>query len=282
MAIKDLIRFVMNHPLTRGDPVSAVCRIVYWQARSRFADEITVGWVENSKLVVRRGMTGATGNIYAGLHEFPDMAFVLHFLRPGDLFFDVGANIGSYTVLASAVCGATTFAFEPDPGTARALQRNIHANDIGDRVTVRVTAVGSREGSALLTTGRDTMNRIAGESGRETQTVSLTTLDIESRDLCPTFLKIDIEGYEEEALQGARSLLADHRLLAIEIETVTPVSRSLLLENGFARFYYDPMLRRLTEEPMHPAHNQLWLRNPDRVQEIVASGPPVTVLGVTF
>jgi hypothetical protein len=42
-----------------------------------------------------------SGNIYAGLHEFGDMAFVLHFLRAGDLFADVGANIGSYTVLAS-------------------------------------------------------------------------------------------------------------------------------------------------------------------------------------
>ena len=57
-------------------------------------------------------MTGATGNIYAGLHEFVDMAFCLHLLRSGDLFVDVGANIGSYTVLASKVAGANSVTLE--------------------------------------------------------------------------------------------------------------------------------------------------------------------------
>ena len=48
-------------------------------------------------------MTGATGNIYCGLYEFLDMAFLLHFLRNGDLFGDIGSNIGSYTVLATGL-----------------------------------------------------------------------------------------------------------------------------------------------------------------------------------
>ena len=60
-------------------------------------------------------MTGATGNIYTGLHEFEDMMFLLHLLRPGDIFVDAGANIGSYTVLASAVVGAKSISFEPVP-----------------------------------------------------------------------------------------------------------------------------------------------------------------------
>lgn len=51
-------------------------------------------------------MTGATGNIYVGLHEFEDMAFLLHVLRRTDLFVDVGANIGSYTILAGGAAGA--------------------------------------------------------------------------------------------------------------------------------------------------------------------------------
>jgi hypothetical protein len=43
---------------------------------------------QNSKLLVWKGLTGATGNIYCGLHEFEDMAFLLHFLRPRDLSAD--------------------------------------------------------------------------------------------------------------------------------------------------------------------------------------------------
>ena len=87
-------------------------------------------------------MTGVTGNIYAGLHEFADMAFVLHFLRAGDLFADVGANVGSYTILASGVVGCRTVAFEPDPVTAAALERNINLNKIAERVELRISRGG--------------------------------------------------------------------------------------------------------------------------------------------
>jgi len=48
--------------------------------------------VNGSKFLVKTGETGLTGNIYTGLHEFPDMGFLLHFLRAEDLFVDIGAN----------------------------------------------------------------------------------------------------------------------------------------------------------------------------------------------
>ena len=80
-------------------------------------------------------MTGATGNIYTGLHEFQEMSFLLHMLRHDDLFVDVGANIGSYTVLASAVIGAKSISIEPIPNAFRNLMQNIILNDIKVRVT---------------------------------------------------------------------------------------------------------------------------------------------------
>lgn len=87
-------------------------------------------------------MTGATGNIYTGLHEFIDMAFCLHLLRPGDLFIDVGANVGSYTILASKVVGANSFTLEPVPETFKRLKRNININDIVSLVDARCCAAG--------------------------------------------------------------------------------------------------------------------------------------------
>jgi hypothetical protein len=48
-----------------------------------------------SSTLRRKSAFCVTGNIYCGLHEFADMGFVLHFLRPGDLFVDVGANIAA-------------------------------------------------------------------------------------------------------------------------------------------------------------------------------------------
>lgn len=72
--------------------------------------------------------------IYMGLHEFENMAFLLHFLRKEDLFFDIGADIGSYTILASGHVGAHTFAFEPIPSTFQSLANNVAINRINDSV----------------------------------------------------------------------------------------------------------------------------------------------------
>ena len=89
------LRFIATHPLSSKKPLAAFWRYGRWQIESRLRSEVEFDWIEGSKLVVRNGMTGATGNIYCGLHEFSDMAFLLHLLRPDDLFVDIGANIGA-------------------------------------------------------------------------------------------------------------------------------------------------------------------------------------------
>ena len=171
------LRFIARHPLSSRRPVSAYLRYARWQIESRLRDEIAFDWVEGSKLIARNSMAGATGNIYCGLHEFIDMVFLLHLLRPDDLFIDAGANIGSYTILASAVCGARSIAIEPDPGTVRALRRNIEINNILDQVTVIEGAVGAAPGTVCFTIGQDTVNRVVAKADKATRTVEVQTLD---------------------------------------------------------------------------------------------------------
>jgi hypothetical protein len=101
MGIVNTLCFLLNHPLSQGQKLPTLERFIRWQLGSRMLPaEVVWPFVNDARLIVRPGMTGATGNVYVGLHEFEDMAFLLHYLRPGDLFVDVGANVGSYTVLA--------------------------------------------------------------------------------------------------------------------------------------------------------------------------------------
>ena len=104
------------------------------------------------------------------------MLLPLHLLRPDDLFLDIGANVGTYTVLASGVCGARTYAFEPDPGTVCHLRRNIAVNRLNDRVQVYECALGASSGEATFTVGLDTMNRIASP-GEKTGTLRMEKLN---------------------------------------------------------------------------------------------------------
>jgi hypothetical protein len=55
--------------------------------------------------------------VHCGFHEAADMAFVLHLLRPDDRFLDIGANVGTYTILSSGVAQAHSITLEPIPAT---------------------------------------------------------------------------------------------------------------------------------------------------------------------
>lgn len=278
--LKQTLHFILDHPLNRGRPVFALARFAKWQVHSRLRTEVIFDWFGGAKLVVRRGMTGATGNIYCGLHEYADMAFVLHLLRDGDLFLDLGANIGSYTVLASKVCGASSIAIEPDPDTVICLQRNVEVNRIGDRVEIVEAALGALPGKASFSVGLDTTNKILTDASEASREVRLTSLDCIVGDRRPTMIKIDVEGYEGEVLKGARETLKMQSLLAVETETSDDAVISALTEAGFERWHYDPARRELSLEPREiSASNALYLRDKPSVMRRVVEAPRRNILG---
>lgn len=256
---------------------------MFWQIRSRLQEEVVVDWIEGTKLVVRNGMTGATGNIYCGLHEFVDMSFVLHALRPGDLFVDVGANVGSYTVLAAGVVGAKAIAIEPDAETASRLASNIAINDIDVLVDTHQTAVGDKVGTIAFTLGQDTTNHVARPSDKRTQIVPLTRLDdlLEGHD--PTLIKLDVEEYETSVLKGAEQTLSKPSLLAVLIETVDFEAQKILNEHGFELYGYDPQQRKILEgfESLGAA-NSLYLRPSVDLEHRLRIAPHRLIQGISL
>jgi len=272
-------RYFATHPLTRDAPLKAWLRFASWQLRSRLGGEILLQWVGGQRLAVRRGMRGATGNIYAGLHEFSDMMVPLHLLREGDLFLDIGANVGTYAVLASGVCRATTWAFEPDSNTAQHLRRNLSVNQLGDLVTVHECALGSTSRVVAFTVGRDTVNKVADVHDMNVRMVRQERLDNFIGAFQPIMMKLDVEGYEESVLRGALALLANPCLKVIEMETVTPAIERMMLGNQFERAYYDPFGRALHRNPISlKSSNSLYVRDWPFVAKRLATAEKIDVL----
>jgi FkbM family methyltransferase len=281
--VRQIARFVSNHPLTRDHRAAGFARLCRWQIASRLRREVIVPWVGGMRLAARRGMTGATGNIYAGLHEFADMAFTLHFLRPDDLFLDVGANIGSYTLLASGVCKARTISFEPDPQTMVLLRRNIDLNGLHERVLLQQTAVGAEEGEVEFTLGRDTGNHVTKGNAERTQRVSMQTLDSVAALTPPTMIKVDVEGYEAQVFRGAQAVLKSPLLKAVITEGQRPADIAPLLSAGFAQYEYDPFQRTLNPPARHrSANNALFLREPSFAEARLMTSSSFQVLGYTI
>lgn len=275
------LAYVFKHPVGRRHPLRTLARVVAWQIRLRMRPGLQVApWVGGSKLLVRRSLTGVTGNVYYGLHEFVGMSFVALLLRRGDLFADVGANAGTYTVLASRVAGARSVAFEPGQEAAAILGDIVRLNGIEDTVTVRREAVGDRVGEARFTKGLGTMNRIADEGAIA---VPMTTLDAAFANDQPTVIKIDIEGGEDRCVAGARHVLSDARLQALLIETVSEEAGRILADAGLTEVQFDPWTRALYDgPPRHSINNLIYVRDRAFVAERLRSAPPLTVTGLTL
>jgi FkbM family methyltransferase len=275
MGLANTIPFLLNHPLSRGRKVATLARFALWQLRSRtVGGTVPFEFVNGSKLLAAPGLTGATGNLYVGLHEFEEMAFALHFLRPGELFVDVGANVGSYTILAAAGIGARVAAFEPGTEAFGWLTRNIALNRVGHLVSARRTALGRSQGKARFTASLDTTNRI-DNSGSET--VAMDTFDGVFAGDCPSLIKIDVEGYEPEVLAGAERTLANPALQAVILEMNQPDCAEPLIARGFAHVSYDPMTRELLRG--RQAGNGLFVRPREAVAAKLRQAPQFIVRG---
>lgn len=220
-------------------------------------------FVDDTCLVMEAGMTGATANYYTGLYELDEMGFALHLLRPGDLFCDIGATVGSYTVLAHAA-GAVPVAFEPIPLTYARLERNVAANGI--QAELHRCGLSSRAGELHFTTDLDATNHVAAEG----LAVPVRTLDEVMAGRIPYMLKIDVEGHELEVLRGAAASLAHTQVALIETRQNEREIGAVMSGHGFRPFVYDALARRLS--PASEGHlNTMFVRDPEAVQNRCAS-----------
>lgn len=142
-------------------------------------------------------------------------------VRPGDVFVDVGAFVGLYTlaVVRRVEKGGQVFAFEPDVLNYELLREHCRINTVSSSVVAENKAVGSKVGQVGFAGGRGLESRIETEESAA-QVVDMVTLDSYFGGRKIDILKIDVEGFEQAVLEGAAALLSDQsrRPRAIFIE----------------------------------------------------------------
>ena len=261
-----LLRLI-RHPLNRGGKASALMRFFRWQIGSRLLRApVILPFVDETRLFMQSGMAGATGNWYCGLLEVDEMGFVLHFLRPDDLFIDVGANVGVFSVLASGAVKARSIAIEPVPATFAKLKENIHLNNLHDIVTAHCCGLSSTVGELAFTSDSDTMNRVSNSAGdAHTIQVPVTTMDTLIEGHSPRLVKIDVEGHEAAVLAGAVRTLENPSLEVILLETCglgesDAQLADVVRAHGFTPCSYNAVTREITPQRMG-SHNTIFIRD---------------------
>jgi FkbM family methyltransferase len=177
----------------------------------------------------------APGRIRACAKEPFTVAWLERWLRPGEVLYDVGANVGPYALLAASLHGSDVqvVAIEPAYATFAALCDNIVLNELGDRVFPLNVVLGAdtelgtlnyrdlEPGAGMHSTGNRGFLEGPYEPAYRQPVLTYGLDDLLSRFPLPrpNHLKLDVDGSELDVLAGATQLLtsADLRTVMIEI-----------------------------------------------------------------
>jgi FkbM family methyltransferase len=280
----NIIRLIYSHPLNKGKKFQALYRFFLWQIISRvYKHPILLPFTDKSSYLCWNGLMGLTGNWYYGLMELKEMSFLLHFIRDEDCFFDIGANVGAFTILASQHSSAVVHSFEPHPQTFKYLVRNIKIQDKTEKVYLHNLALGDTNALIEFTCDLDTTNHVAIDKDKNNISVeskSINSLKITS----PNLIKIDVEGFEFNVLKGATNILENLNLKAIIIELNGSGLKfgisddqidELLRSYSFSPFTYDPFNRSIIELNKYTTHNTIYIRDLTFCKQRVLTGKKV-------
>jgi FkbM family methyltransferase len=210
---KSVVKFTWNHPANERARMRALVRLAQFQVRGRFLRRPTLARLgERSAVWAHLHRHASMKVVCANPPDHPEMLVWRRSLRSGDLFVDVGANIGSYVVWAGEL-GAEVIALEPAQDTFALLAQNVALN--GYPVEMIRAAAGAYCGMARFTAGKDTVNRVHPEGEITTE---LVTMDSVIGNRTVRGMKIDVEGFEIEVLRGCLQALSDQRIELIQLE----------------------------------------------------------------
>lgn len=155
---------------------------------------------------------------WLGIHELEVQRYFTEMIKPGFVIYDIGANIGFYSLLASKLAGPSgqCFAFEPVPRNIDRLKRNIELNQMHN-VNIVPMAVSDSYRQGVFKPGvNDSMGTLIYDKQVQDGLISVpvTTIDrfvLEDGNPPPNFIKMDIEGEEGNAIIGMREVLKKFR-----------------------------------------------------------------------
>lgn len=282
-----------KHPVTKGKELSGLFRYINFNIRNRIFSSITYNWIGNLKFIARKGDAGIVGNIYFGLYEFEESIFLLHFLNRNDLFLDIGANVGHYSLLASGINKCKSIAIEPVPKTYDKLILNVELNNLNNIIETKRIGVSNKEEVLLFSTDRGTMDCIVDVNYLNSISVKVCTIDQIVKDKIPTAIKIDVEGYEKFVLEGAKKTLSSNTLkvLIIELNQTGQIYNikdteifEIIKSYGFKPIAYNPELRAIIPLSNYNIHkfNTIFIRDEAFVSNRLINGNKIKIRGRNY
>ncbi|MDJ0620593.1 MAG: FkbM family methyltransferase [Calothrix sp. MO_192.B10] len=189
-----------------------------------------------------------------GTYEVPLQKALADYLKPGDVFYDIGANIGFFTVLGAHLVGKSgyVYGFEPVPENVQRIRHNLQLNNFS-HTTVLENAVSVHTGGGRLLLAQHSGGAMLASAGTPpdftgAMNVNLACIDdlVAQKALKPpTLVKVDVEGAEIDAFKGMRQTIEKYKPTIIyEVDDGNKESfaqKSKALENLISSMGYQVM-----------------------------------------
>ena len=219
---------------------------------TRITRTYTIG---DAPILVEVGNPRELNRMRAYLGREPDtVEWISHYVQPGDVFYDVGANIGLYSIFAAKRLEGRgkVYSFEPESQNYASLNRNVYLNGLSDSIMTLCVAVSDacridtfyvhghlRAGEAIhqFRQATDHLDRPFSPVHRQGMFgISLDELCY-SYDLdFPSHIKVDVDGHEYAVVKGARRVLRDPRLQTVLLEITEKPDAAEEVRSMFAEF----------------------------------------------
>lgn len=204
--------------------------------KTEFVGEVQLRGIETKFFIVNTMTAWRASTI---LTKEPHTIAWLDTINEGDILYDIGANIGIYSIYAAHVRKCKVYSFEPEASNYFILNKNILINEIDDRCTAFPIAISNsnelshlyisnmRIGDSNHSAGIPLRFDLSEMKYRFRQGISLMTLDsviTQYKLPLPTHIKIDVDGLEHLVVEGANGILEDRTLNSILVELNTNLS----------------------------------------------------------
>lgn len=291
------IKILLNTTIGKKHRLRVIFNIFLLQFRKNFfKGPFVFKTCTNTFAYVQKNIdtSGASGLFYCGLLEADEILCAWHLLRSKDIFFDIGANQGSWGLV---LCAKEVYCheFEPSSDTFKSLKKQISFNKSFDNYLLpHQIAVSNKNGTVQFTKGRGQNNQIKSEYSEKNfknlyEEVKVSTLDhLAEKYGYPNIIKIDTECFTNEVLEKGQNVLKNKSLKALFIETFRRSNgrsqRSIEMEENLAHQGFYPYFFNISSRKLTPITNlyeggqdTIYLRHNDENLRLIRESKPIKI-----
>ncbi len=240
MSIKS-IYYSINHILKNQNinKAEALSKYLVWQLIKTFNFFPLKIKVSNSLIEIKNkklSLEGGTKIYTQGMYDYNNMNLIKYILNKGFVnMLDIGTNIGLYSLIASEAQHSKVYSFEPHPYTFAVLKDQIKLNNRTNIYPINKAVSNSNKIVSFTDDAGSSINKIVNETTKNAIKIESCKISdfCKENDFSPDIVKIDVEGFEYEVLQGFENTLSEVKIFLIEISENRDEIHALLETNNF-------------------------------------------------